>query len=92
VALLPFLTGGLVRPDADVAGALAVVSKMETLYPRCSIFWGGGRTASPQPGFCARHRAGTNGEPPLYGGTAEDLITTLDADMARRATLSSWCQ
>jgi hypothetical protein len=92
VALLPFLIGGLVWPNADAVRALAVVSKIEALYPRYSIFWGEGRTASPRPGFYAHHRADANGEPPLYDSTAEDLIATLDADMARRATLPSWCQ
>jgi len=71
-------------------GALAVVERLEELYPRYAIFWDSGRSRGPD-GYYALHRADSRCDP-LFGETACDLIASMDADTARRAKLPGWCQ
>jgi len=72
-------------------GALAVAERLEEMYPRYAVSWDTGMPSEPQPGYYAYHRADSRGDP-LFGATPDDLIATLDADMARRAKLPSYCQ
>ncbi len=65
-------------------GALAVVFRLEALYPDYAIHWGIGRVTDPKPGFYARMRDGYWQSPIFYATAATDLSDALARDKALR--------
>jgi hypothetical protein len=67
-------------------GALAVAEGIERMFPTYAVWWGTGRLASPRPGYYAwRSDDSWPSGGQLYGAQADDLIATIQADIARIA-------
>ena len=65
-------------------GALGVAEGIERMFPAYLVWWGTGRQAEPQPGFYAwRSDDSWPAVGQLYGRLPDDLIATIQADIAR---------